>query len=205
MTVRYTVRVRERVYARNVRLAAISAILLLLVGFLLIKQPAARPFELRSPNVVLLDIPVSQSPVLPKPPRPRVKPRLPVVSPDGRDDVDPGRTDGWDSLPKVDTAKALSTYKIGEVVEHMSEAVFLLEPAYPELARMAGIGGRVLVKLLVDVDGTVIDVGLLAGSGNSTLDRAALQAAARARFTPGRQGIQTVRVWIAIPYSFVIS
>jgi TonB family protein len=142
--------------------------------------------------------------VLPKPPRPRVKPRLPVVSPDGRDDVDPGRTDGWDSLPKADTALALPVYGIGRVVERMPEPVFLPEPDYPELARMAGIEGRVIVKLLVDVDGAVIDVGLLLGSGNSTLDRAALQAAARARFTPGRQGIQAVRVWVAIPYSFVL-
>ena len=133
MTVRCTVRDRERAYARNVRLATISALVLLLAGFLFVRQPEARPFELRFPDVIPLDAPVIQSPGLPRPPRPRVRPRLPVVSPYGRDDVDPGRTDGWDSLPKAGPATVPPGYGIdGRIPEHMPEPVFLPEPVYPE-------------------------------------------------------------------------
>jgi TonB family protein len=62
-----------------------------------------------------------------------------------------------------------------------------------------GAHGRAEVWISVDVAGTVDRVRLAEGSGIDALDRAALEAAAVARFEPARRGDEAVPTWIRFP------
>jgi protein TonB len=76
-------------------------------------------------------------------------------------------------------------------------------PDYPEFARMAGLEGTVLIKVFVGIEGAVLDAQLLQ-SVHPVLDNAALNAARRCRFEPGRQRTIPVATWVAVPYRFRI-
>ena len=73
---------------------------------------------------------------------------------------------------------------------------------YPEEVKDAGIEGTVVVKMLVDIDGTVIETKVLRSSGNYILDQAALEAAERALFKPATQDGVPVRVWVSMPFRY---
>lgn len=76
------------------------------------------------------------------------------------------------------------------------------KPVYPDLARRAGIEGVTAVKMLIDIDGRVIEVEIIKSSGNALLDQAAVTAAHQHRFTPARQRDRLVRVWISRQFTF---
>ena len=61
-------------------------------------------------------------------------------------------------------------------------AAVLRARAYPPTARRRGLMGTVRVYLEVARDGSLLQAGLMTSSGTVTLDRAALEAAQRARF-----------------------
>jgi len=79
--------------------------------------------------------------------------------------------------------------------------VYRTEPEYPELARKAGIEGRVYIKILVDKEGKVRDAILLRGVG-AGLDEAALEAVRQWVYTPAIQNNRPVAVWVAQPIDF---
>ncbi len=58
------------------------------------------------------------------------------------------------------------------------------KPHYPLLARNQGIEGRVVVNVLISVQGTVKTIGVGQSSGSRLLDRAAVQAVKKWRFHP---------------------
>jgi protein TonB len=89
-------------------------------------------------------------------------------------------------------------------VEVKPNPISIPKPEYPEMARRARIEGQVIVKVLVDVDGSVAEAQILKSSGNDALDEAALTAARQARFTPARQKDMPVKVWISIPFNFYL-
>ena len=75
-------------------------------------------------------------------------------------------------------------------------------PRYPAAARRRGVEGQVLVQVAVSAEGKVEGVELLRSSGNSLLDRAALEALARWRFEPARAAGQPVAGTVEIPVTF---
>ena len=77
-----------------------------------------------------------------------------------------------------------------------------LEREYPVILRDAGIGGRVIVHLFIDEDGTVQRTLVAESSGHTSLDEAALRVAEVARFTPALNLDKVVPVWIQIPTTF---
>lgn len=97
--------------------------------------------------------------------------------------------------PKVNTVRVSPTIILAKVVS-------LPKPAYPPLAKQAGIQGRVNVQILVDETGKVISAQAVKGS--PMLTQAAVDAARRARFTPTRLGDQPVKVQGVITYNFVL-
>jgi TonB family protein len=73
---------------------------------------------------------------------------------------------------------------------------------YPEMAKRAGIEGRVVVKVLVAKTGEVKKIVILT-SDNSMLNNAALTAIKKyGDFTPAIQNKQPVMCWVAVPITF---
>jgi protein TonB len=95
------------------------------------------------------------------------------------------------------------------VVEEMPEligGVVSLQQAveYPEVARLAGIEGVVVVQIVINEDGTPSDPRILRSAGD-ILNDAAVKALLQQRFKPGRQRGKPVRVQMAFPVTFRLS
>lgn len=204
MTNRHAAEHLEQDYGRNLRLALIAALLLLIAGFHIVRMPEPRAFELRSVPLTVIDRPVIIDPNLSSPAS-RPRPSLAVAAADGGDII-VGRTVGDNIVPHPEPGTGeLPVVGIDGVVEFRPRPVDLPLPVYPRLCRDAGIEGTAVLKLLVEPDSSVNRAELLRSSGNRLLDAAALEAAVRARFVPGRQGVLPVRVWVAVPYVFRIN
>lgn len=147
----------------------------------------------------------------PPPPRPPV----PVEVPNDQilDDLELN----LDASLDLDMALDLPPPPSRRVVEEEEPEIFLVvenEPVligglegiqksikYPELARRAGIEGRVFVQFVVDEKGNVIDPVVIRGIG-AGCDEAALEAVKKAKFIPGKQRGRPVKVQYALPVTF---
>ncbi len=92
------------------------------------------------------------------------------------------------------------------VVERMPEPVGGMKAIfdrvrYPEIARRAGIEGRVLVEFIVDEQGNVTEPKVLRGIGGGC-DEAAIEAISGVKFTPGMQRGRPVKVQFQVPIVF---
>jgi protein TonB len=72
---------------------------------------------------------------------------------------------------------------------------------YPEMARKAGIEGKVIVQFVVDIDGSILNPRVVRGIGGGC-DKAALDALKFAKFQPGLQRGKPVKVSYSLPISF---
>jgi TonB family protein len=88
------------------------------------------------------------------------------------------------------------------VVEVPPQLVSLTIPAYPELAREAGVEGTVHVEVLVGEDGLVLDAAIK--QGVPLLNEVALEAAFTAVFRPAQQSGQPVRTLVVLPIEFAL-
>lgn len=76
-------------------------------------------------------------------------------------------------------------------------------PPYPRAELRAGIQGTVILKVLVDIDGTPLDVVVQTSSGNHNLDRSAVQhVLKRWRFQPAMQDGRAVQAYGLVPIVF---
>ncbi|MBN2104732.1 TonB family protein [bacterium] len=73
---------------------------------------------------------------------------------------------------------------------------------YPEIARKAGIEGRVTVQAKIDVDGTVIQTKVVQSLGSNGCDESAINAVKAVQWKPAMQRGNPVAVWIAVPIEF---
>uniref|UniRef100_A0A7V1EHL8 Energy transducer TonB n=1 Tax=candidate division WOR-3 bacterium TaxID=2052148 RepID=A0A7V1EHL8_UNCW3 len=90
-------------------------------------------------------------------------------------------------------------------VEVKPQPISMPSPVYPPLAAKAGIEGKVVVKMLVDIDGGVIAVEVIKSSGNPMLDDSAIAAAKQSKFTPAKQRDKLVRVWVVRQIEFKLA
>ena len=72
---------------------------------------------------------------------------------------------------------------------------------YPEIAKRAGVEGKVYVLAFVDESGTVTDAKIIKGIG-AGCDEAALDAVKKTKFKPGKQRGKPVKVQVSIPVVF---
>lgn len=72
---------------------------------------------------------------------------------------------------------------------------------YPEIARKAGIEGRVFVQFVVDERGRVLNPKVIRGIGGGC-DQAAVEAVKQAKFKPGMQRGRPVKVQYSLPIVF---
>lgn len=78
-------------------------------------------------------------------------------------------------------------------------------PVYPQALRDAGIGGRVVVRGVIGINGCVESAEVVRSSGNSTLDNNALSAFYKWRFSAAKNDAgQKVRCYFVQGFPFVI-
>lgn len=88
--------------------------------------------------------------------------------------------------------------------EKEPQVIKRVEPAYPELARKAGLEGMVWIKLWVDKEGKVKDVVILK-SASEIFNQPAIDAAKQWIFTPAMMKTGPVSVWISLSFNFKLN
>lgn len=88
----------------------------------------------------------------------------------------------------------------------MSELMKFLHEniSYPQLAKDAGVQGRVFVSFVVEKDGTVTDIQILRGIGGGCDEEAIKVVQSMPNWIPGRQRNVPVRVRFNLPIKFTL-
>jgi len=76
-----------------------------------------------------------------------------------------------------------------------------VSPAYPEIAKRAGVEGKVYIKALVDKEGKVKKAVILK-SDAEIFNKDALEAVYQWVFTPALMNNGPVTVWVVVPFNF---
>ena len=76
---------------------------------------------------------------------------------------------------------------------------------YPELARKAGIEGQVVIAVLIDEFGNIVDTKVVKSLGPSGCDEAAIAAIKAVKWEPAMQRDEPVKVAIRIPIWFKLA
>lgn len=212
-------RARKSRYAITMQIAAIFAIALPLVATNIdFRGGSSMTFaEVQQEVVTLQEIAQTVQETLPPPPP---RPPVPVEVPDDTFLED----DALDLDASLDLAAAIELPphprqeeeeeeggepEIFVVVEELPEIIggtakLAAAVKYPSLARQAGLEGLVIVKIVVNADGTPSDPTILKSPG-SALDSAAIDAVMQQRFKPGRQRGRAVAAYMAIPVRFQLT
>lgn len=87
-----------------------------------------------------------------------------------------------------------------------SDAAYLNNPrpSYPALSRRLGEQGKVVVRVLIGVDGTAQQVEIRMSSGYDRLDQAALATVRSWRYVPGKRNGTAEAMWFNVPINFVL-
>lgn len=78
------------------------------------------------------------------------------------------------------------------------------KPPYPSLSKRLGEQGKVMVRVLIGVDGTAQKTEIKQSSGFDRLDQAALATVLRWRYVPGKRAGVPEAMWFNVPISFVL-
>jgi protein TonB len=92
-----------------------------------------------------------------------------------------------------------------QALEREPEPIGRLRVSYPEIARLAGATGSVLVEAYVGADGRVSRVEVLQASGGAAFIQAAKDALRLTRFRPGLRGGEPVACTVVMPVTFTLS
>ncbi len=76
---------------------------------------------------------------------------------------------------------------------------------YPELARSAGIDGKVLVEFVVNEDGSVSNAKILTSIGGGCDEEALRMVSSMPHWKPGKQNGMPVKVLFTLPIRFVLN
>jgi TonB family protein len=81
----------------------------------------------------------------------------------------------------------------------------LVQPAYPEDARKAGVEGTSIVDVTIGANGVMTRCSIAVSSGNAALDEAALQAVHVSKFAAGTKDGRPVEMTIKVPFRFKLT
>jgi len=104
--------------------------------------------------------------------------------------------------PTTRTADDPNVLRVGTQVSEPKK-IKDFKPIYPEVAKANGVQGVVILQVLVDVDGRVIDAAVL--RGHPLLNQAALDAVNEWEFTPTLLNGQPVQIQMSVTINFTLS
>ncbi|SMO71561.1 energy transducer TonB [Fodinibius sediminis] len=146
----------------------------------------------------------------PPPPKPQVPVEVPndeiIEDQDINLDADMNMNEPLDMPPPPEEEEEEEEEDFFVAVEQMPELIGGLAELqgkinYPERARRAGIEGRVIIQFIVTENGNVEDPKVIRGIGGGA-DEEALRVVRQAKFKPGRQRGNPVRVQYSLPIIF---
>jgi periplasmic protein TonB len=204
-------------YKRVIEISLIVALGFLVVAFKYFPDIEAQEVQLEGPQELFQVEDIQQTKQENRPPPPP-KPPIPIEAPsdDLLDDVEIGDTeidlDAEMDAPPPPPEETNSKKTVEEepqyfaVVEEMPSPVGGLgaiqsKIVYPEIAKRAGVEGKVFIKAFVDENGNVQKAEVMKGIG-AGCDEAALKAVKTTKFTPGKQRGKPVKVQVAVPVVF---
>jgi len=129
-------------------------------------------------------------------------------------------TTGLDVTEKVTTPSAMPSTQAGTsppglpkpaalatAVLPSRDADYLNNPApdYPAISRRLGEQGKVVIRVLIDKDGTPQLGNIHESSGYPRLDQAALRAVMGWRYVPGQLGGTAQAMWFNVPIQFALN
>lgn len=78
-------------------------------------------------------------------------------------------------------------------------------PEYPDMARQAGVEGRVILQVFISPEGVPVEAIVTESSGLGTMDSAAMASVMESSWSPARRddGVP-VGVWTSVVYNFVL-
>jgi TonB family protein len=121
----------------------------------------------------------------------------------GKDDPVAILDDPFSNLPNAGSSPiGGGPFHIGNGVS-APQPIYKPEPEYSEVARKAKLQGKVLLSIVVDVDGKSKDILVVRPLGMG-LDEKAIEAVAKWRFRPGYKDGQRVQVKANIEVNFVL-
>lgn len=136
---------------------------------------------------------------------PTAAPALPVSPAPGQSAAPPAAVPAAPASPGPAEPPATAAAKEAPRVTEPGFAVSYLanpKPLYPKSARRNGEAGKVILKVLVTREGLAGRVELESSSGSDALDRSALEAVRRWRFTPATRGGEPLEAWVHVPIEF---
>ncbi len=90
-------------------------------------------------------------------------------------------------------------------VEKEPQFINQVKPVYPEIARKAGIEGRVVLRVLIDKDGKPQKAQILKNPGTDIFDEAAIASVMQSSYSPAIQNGKPVKCWLTVPIKFTLS
>ncbi len=209
---------RRIVIAASVVLFHIAALWALQTGLL------RRAVEVIVPAEVLSEFinPPAPRAEEPKPPTPQVKPQpraaqktapapqpIAVATPEPAAAAPTGVTTPQPAAPAAAapaTAGPPSPPAPPRIELPSSDAAYLNnpKPPYPALSKRLGEQGKVVVRVLIGVDGTAQQAEIRTSSGYDRLDQAALATVLKWRYVPGKRGGVAEAMWFNVPINFVL-
>lgn len=190
-------------YPRYLKGAVLAALALMALIVWLWPGYQPQPYQLRQKEEIFW-VEVEAPPEVPDLPKIQDAPRLPPIIKPVPDEDAPPEVEPWRSI--IDpyepiTAPRPPDYEGFVASSTLPRIQFQAKADYPEIARRSGLEGTVIVSARVNVSGRVDQVFVIQGA-HPILERAAMDAAAKCRFSPAKQREMKVPAWVAIPYRF---
>jgi len=203
-------------YKKTFEISLIIALAIMIIAFKFFPDLKAQGVKLEGPQELFTVEDIQQTKQENRPPPPP-KPPIPIEAPseDVLEDIEIGETEldvnaDMEAPPPPKEEKKVEeepTYFVA--VEEMPEPVGGIRAiqekiVYPEIAKRAGVEGKVYILAFVDETGNVTKAQILKGIG-AGCDEAALNAVLKTKFKPGKQRGKPVRVQVSIPVVFKLN
>ncbi len=200
-------------YKLHLQIGLISSLVIFLIAFRITiesEPPEIIPIEVQEEVVMEEVIQTKQVETPPPPPRPPVPVEVPndeiledeILELDAELDLD-GPLDLPPPPPPSDDEFEDQVFVVVEQPPVLIGGIASVQKriVYPEMARKAGIEGRVVIQFVVNAQGDIVNPRVVRGIGGGC-DEAALKALEGAKFQPGLQRGRPVNVSYSIPISF---
>ncbi len=197
-------------YRKVLELSLVSALLIMVITFQSLRAINMAATETKTPDVQIevADIPLTEQIKRPPPP-PRPSIPIPTESEDVPEDLtiettDLDLTDIPPPPPPPEEEDELNIFVAYDEAPSPIGGFLAIQRAlrYPEIARKAGIEGRVIVQVQISVKGRVVNAKVIKSLGHSGCDEAAIKAIKSVKWKPALQRDKPVKVWVAIPVIF---